>query len=232
MKVDLLSKEEEQALAYKARAGDVDARNRIIMGFYPLICRAAKKLARKHHRDPEDLVQFGIAHIIERFHGFKPELGYRASTYFVLGTVRKMAEYIKHNARIINLPAHVSRKEYSGGKYKKIAEKARRCGSLDGEIFAGDTVQPVKAADLLTDKSAPPPDALPMEKEFRIWFYGCLEQLRESDRELILMRMEGLTYDQIGLRRGLSKQRVEQILKTVYRRLRSIMSGIDDVRNN
>lgn len=92
---------DEKELMIRAQAGDIAARNTIIMSFYPLLVHRAKKLSPRHR---EDLVSVGVQYVIERFHKFDPSYNCKASTYFVPVARYAMIEWLKHREQYVEYP--------------------------------------------------------------------------------------------------------------------------------
>lgn len=136
---DLLTAEEEKLIARKTRAGDVEARQRLINANLRLVIKTAKPYANRG-LDFYDLINEGNIGLIQATDKFDPELGYRFSTYAVLWIRQAIDRAIMNQARTIRIPVHVTRQIRecsraaqqlrSEGKHEptfvEIAEKAGR----------------------------------------------------------------------------------------------------------
>lgn len=103
----LLSQEEEFRLAKASRAGDLEARQRLIESNMRLVINIAK-CYRNRSFPLEDLIQegaIGLMHAVERFDTAK---GFRFSTYATHWIRQSIGRAIDNKSKAIRLPAHVS----------------------------------------------------------------------------------------------------------------------------
>jgi RNA polymerase nonessential primary-like sigma factor len=213
-----LTAEEERQLAKKALKGDHDARNRIIIGMLPMIYRDAFRIANKSQAEPEDLVNLAVAHVCKAFHGFKPEYGYRASTYFLRGLRTVMWQHARQS--LIQTPKHGAKE--SG---KEDEQRARETTSLNTVIgYTGGGLRlHIELGGVIPDhrEACPTENAARTERVQKV--REAIGKLRRRTKEVIELRMTGVTLREIAKRLRLSKQRVQQIERDGHEELRKMV---------
>lgn len=101
----LLTREQEQSLARKAKQGNKAAREKLIQSNY----RLAIAMAKKYHRpniDFEDLLQESTAGLIKAADKFDPELGYKFGTYACWWIKQAILPFINESISDIKVPTH------------------------------------------------------------------------------------------------------------------------------
>lgn len=104
---DLLSQEEEYALAARKDAGDIEARNALVSANLRLVASMAKKYKGVSELSYQDLIQegnIGLMHAADKFDYTK---GYRFSTFASWWIKQTITRAISDKGRAIRLPAHV-----------------------------------------------------------------------------------------------------------------------------
>lgn len=135
----LLTQQEEYETARLARAGDFDARQRMIERNLRLVVSIAKNYAGRG-LPMTDLIEEGNLGLMHAIGKFEPERGFRFSTYASWWIRQSVERAIVHQARLVRLPVHVVRELNQVLKARRALEAL---GDLHGE---GD--RPVRVDDI------------------------------------------------------------------------------------
>ena len=131
----LLSAQEEQATATRARAGDFAARQQMIERNLRLVVSIAKHYVGRG-LPMIDLIEEGNLGLMHATSKFEPERGFRFSTYASWWIRQSIERAIMHQARLIRLPVHVVRELNQVLKARRALETRQR-QAADGERPAG-----------------------------------------------------------------------------------------------
>ena len=99
-----LKEEEKRRLLAKAKAGDKDARDALVMGNLRLVLSVISKFNQKNEL-PDDLFQVGCIGLIKAIDNFNINLDVRFSTYAVPMIIGEVRRYLRDNnsIRVIDL---------------------------------------------------------------------------------------------------------------------------------
>jgi RNA polymerase primary sigma factor len=193
-----LSREEEHAVALRARAGDVPARQRLARHNLALVVAVARRQRRGTVR-LDDLIQEGNVGLLRAVEKFDPHAGTRFSTYAVWWIRAYIGKYLKE--------ARSSVRPQSG-------TVAQSDISLDGLVDDdGDVTHLERIED-----DAPGPEDRYLSAEDDRGVREALSKVRKRVGELgwdiihnRLQRDEPTTLEEIGKRWGVSRERVRQV---------------------
>lgn len=248
-----LTPEEELELARKVTKNDPGAREKMIRSNLRLVVSIAKQYSGRGF-PLADLIAEGNLGLLRAVEMFKPELGFRFSTYatqWIKQAVRRglinkaktvripayMVEIItKWRAKAADLADHLNREptieevaEALQVSPEKVRVIRRALGTASGGSISVDDTGVWVLDELATQQARPEDDLLDEESKEKLW-----EMLHViDDRELAVLRMryglegiEPMTLKQIGEKLRLSRERVRQIENRAIEKLADVLSGV------
>ncbi|WP_288939909.1 sigma-70 family RNA polymerase sigma factor [uncultured Roseovarius sp.] len=98
-----LTAEEELRLARAWRDdGNVEARNRLITAYHPLVMSIARRFTKNRNiNDDPDLLQHGLIGLLKAADGFDPDRGFRFSTYAAWWVRAELQDYRMNNWSLV-----------------------------------------------------------------------------------------------------------------------------------
>lgn len=149
----LLTKEEEQALAYQMRDENPEvaaaAREQLICCNLRLVVSIAKEY-RNNHLDYMDLIMEGNQGLLVAVEKFNPDLGYRFSTCATPWIKQAITKAIINGGKTIRIPAHIYQLL---SKYRQVRDELYNKYNRDAtreEIAKVMGIEPEKVGDLET----------------------------------------------------------------------------------
>lgn len=250
----LLSAGEEKDLATLAKAGDTDARKKMIEHNLRLVVSVAKRYVHRG-MDLLDLIEEGNLGLMHALEKFEPERGFRFSTYATWWIRQNIERSIMNHSRTIRLPVHILKEVNSVRKAMNDLEEEGKmnCNAEDAAARLGIPVGNVVRAlghqekmlsldapleidpslsigDMIEDENCHRPESLLEESEMKKILSQCIEVLGPRQRAVIERRYgfdgqgDGMTLDILAKQMGLTRERIRQIQVEALKQIKQRLS--------
>lgn len=246
-KYKILEKSEEEELLLKAKAGDSEAKNQLILCNLRLVVSVAKKYMSKG-MNFIDLISEGNLGLIHAIDKFDLSKGYRFSTYAVWWIKQSITKAVINKGREIRIPSYkydlfnkvnkiVMKNFVRDGKYISEKEIAEEIGISEKKVknimrefqeilsLNMEVGENIYLEDTLINKSSKNLEEKIMEKLGNEKVHEILDTLELREKE-ILKRRYGLdgydinTLEEIGYEFKITRERVRQLEKKTLLKLR------------
>ncbi|MDP6775328.1 MAG: RNA polymerase sigma factor RpoD/SigA [Candidatus Latescibacteria bacterium] len=245
-----LSAERERTLASRIRQGDGNARNELVEANLRFVITMALKYQGRGV-PLEDLVNVGNIGLITAAERFDGTRGFKFISYAVWWVRQSILQALKEGSRVVRLPSNrveLLRRiyRYANDQHQEtscwpdpeeIAEaldvsldmvkdtlaRGRHTVSLDATFGEDDTASLMAT---VADESEEPPDVALMRDSLRDEIGIALESLDGRESQIIrlyygLGGIQPLNLAEIGVKFGLTRERIRQIKEKALRKLRS-----------
>lgn len=240
-KLKVLSNEETIALLRQAKAGDMDAREKLINGNLRLVLSVIQKFLGRGE-NPDDLFQVGCVGLIKAIDGFDLNQPVRFSTYGVPMIVGEIRRYLRDNSSIrvsrsmrdtAYKVMQIREKLMAETQREPTVEQIAKALDLPREevVFAMDAiVEPMSLYDPIYDRGG---DAICVMDQVRdnkntdenwlekIALKEALKRLGERERHILALRFyEGKTQMEVSNEVGISQAQVSRLEKNALNTIR------------
>jgi RNA polymerase primary sigma factor len=229
-KSELLTVEQETALAKRIQEGDEDAIEELIKCNLKFVISVAKQY-QGLGLSLADLISDGNVGLIKAATRFDPSRGFRFISYAVHWVKQSIKQSLNDNSRMIRLPANIITEiaQFNKKTPEDINEDEEKiypsCVSLNAPI--GPDFHGAELGDVIADETIDKLDVLEYETEkLKKAVNKTLSCLNDRERGIIECyfglntQCEPMTLEAIGDRYDLTKERIRQIKEKAIRRLR------------
>ena len=240
-KLKVLSEDEKMELLTKSRAGDQEARDKLIMGNLRLVLSVLQAFSNRGE-NPDDLFQVGTVGLLKAIRGYNPEFGTKFSTYAVPLIAGELKRYLRDSGSI-----RVSRslrdvaykalqaKERLSAKLQReptVEEIANETGLPSDEIVAAldAIVEPVSLYEPVYSDGGDSVYVLDQIKDTKntddnwttsIAISEAIEKLNKREQRILALRFfKGRTQTEVAAEIGISQAQVSRIEKGALDKIR------------
>ena len=238
----LISVEEEVQLAQRIKKGDTAAQDKLVSANLRFVVSVAKQYQNQGLSLP-DLINEGNMGLIKAAEKFDETRGFKFISYAVWWIRQSILQALAEQSRIVRLPLNqvgslnkinkaLSKFEQENERKPSAEELAEVLDMPIDKIF--DTIKisgrhisvDAPFVDVLVNEDSPVADASLNNESLSKEIDRALDSLlTERERDIIKMffglGMQEMTLEEIGLKFGLTRERVRQIKEKAIRRLRN-----------
>jgi len=246
---ELLSRDEEVALARRIRQGEEEALQMMVRANLRFVVSVAKRYINQGLM-LSDLINEGNLGLLKAAHRFDEERGFRFISYAVWWIRQSIMQALLDKSRTIRLPQNQTALLIKISRTRSILQNegisnpgpdqiAERLDLDIGDVVhalrsdrtelgledEGLTGQDRPLAEVLPDENIAPPDFNVLQRGLREDVRTCLESLTEREAQIIIQYF-GLSFEDaqtlqvIGQRMGLTRERIRQIKEKALTKIR------------
>ena len=249
----MLTPDEEVELAQKIREGDQRALDRLVRANLRFVVSVAKQYQNQGLALP-DLINEGNLGLIKAAEKFDETRGFKFISYAVWWIRQSILQALAEQTRIVRLPLNQVGSLNKSGRaiadfeqanqrrpspqeiadildipVEKVRESFRMSGrsvSVDSPLGDGEDNT---LLDVMSDADAAPTDSRLNHESLAVELRRALKDLPERERSIVEscygIGREELSLEEIGLRFGLTRERVRQIKEKALRQMKTANGG-------
>ena len=248
-KEELISVDEEIELAQRIRQGDHKALDRLVKANLRFVVSVAKQYQNQGLSLP-DLINEGNLGLLRAAEKYDETRGFKFISYAVWWIRQSILQALAEQSRLVRLPLNqvgaVNKISRAANRFEQVYERKPSADELSlnsdlpvdmiDEALAANTCHVSTDApfsesddgsllDLLPNDDIPETDSLLVDESLKTEVSQALKMLSERERNIVKaffgIGQPELTLDEIGMKYGLTRERVRQIKEKALRNLRS-----------
>ncbi len=247
-RINLLQKEEELALAQKAKKGCKKSSDALVRANLRFVVKIARSY-KSSRLSLMDLIHEGNIGLIRAVGKFDPDMGFHLISFAVWSIRQAIIQAIQENSYSVRLPNKRSDQLHQMFKVKESLEsegeiasisilaktlnmeekKVKHLLEMGREAVSLDRPSSIDAEisiiETIADQKNHSPEELLEEAEMKYQLNQLLLQLKEQEREVLKMRFglgrASFSLQKIGQIVGLSRERIRQIETTAIQKMRN-----------
>jgi len=247
---DLLTREQEVALASRIRDGDEEALQILVRANLRFVVSVAKRYINQGLM-LSDLINEGNLGLLKAARRFDENRGYRFISYAVWWIRQSIMQSLLDKSRTIRLPQNQTALLIKISRTRSALQNEGNINPDPGQIAErldlneGDVLHAIRSdrtelgldevsdssdrplTEVLPDHAQASPDVAVLERGLREDVRKCLATLTERERQIVIMYF-GLSFEDaqtlqvIGERMGLTRERIRQIKEKALAKLRHL----------
>ena len=248
-KEELISVDEEIELAQRIRQGDHKALDRLVKANLRFVVSVAKQYQNQGLSLP-DLINEGNLGLLRAAEKYDETRGFKFISYAVWWIRQSILQALAEQSRLVRLPLNqvgaVNKISRAANKFEQAYERKPSAEELSVNVdLPADKIDEALAAntrhvsvdapfsesddgsllDLLPNDDIPETDSILVDESLKTEVSQALKMLSERERNIVKaffgIGQPELTLDEIGMKFGLTRERVRQIKEKALRNLRT-----------